>query len=196
MSPVYSVKIKPHIHADHVGGLEELALMLKSRYEYKMTLLVPELLLEPLWDHTLQGGLYQKETVTSLKDLFHVISLKPGVAYKLSSSLTLELIPTLHIPGKDSYSLLLNGEVFYSADMIFQPGLLLSLVRERGVRKILHDCQLTGPGHVHTTLEELLSLPEEVRRMIQLMHYSDEKPDFVGRTGEMEFLEQHVIYEL
>lgn len=61
---------------------------------------------------------------------------------------------------------------------------------------ILHDCQLEGSGVMHTTLEELMSLPEDVRRRIKLMHYSDEQPSFVGHTGEMEFLEQHVIYNL
>ncbi|MNW17389.1 hypothetical protein D3C71_2165650 [compost metagenome] len=61
---------------------------------------------------------------------------------------------------------------------------------------ILHDCQLGGSGVVHTTLEELMSLPEDVRRIIKLMHYSDEQPQFVGLTGEMEFIEQHVIYKL
>jgi hydroxyacylglutathione hydrolase len=185
-----------HIHADHVGGLEELALTLTHKYGDKMTLLLPEPLVQPLWETTLRGGLYPKDVVGSLEDIFDIRPLKPGIQHRLSSAITLELIRTPHIPGKDSYSLLLNNDIFYSADMIFQPDLLLNLVRKRGVRKILHDCQLLGPGYVHTTLEELMSLPEEVRQMIKLMHYSDEKPDFVGRTGEMEFLEQHVLYKL
>ncbi|WP_339315661.1 MBL fold metallo-hydrolase [Paenibacillus sp. FSL R10-2734] len=185
-----------HIHADHVGGLEELALTLKHVYGQSMTLLLPETLIEPLWDNTLKGGLYQKDAVASLADIFEVTPMKPGITYKLSPSLSLEIIPTPHIPGKNSYSLLINNEIFYSADMTFQPDLLISLVRERGIRMILHDCQLGGAGVVHTTLEELLSLPEDVRMLIKLMHYSDEQPNFVGLTGEMEFLEQHVIYKL
>jgi hydroxyacylglutathione hydrolase len=174
-----------HIHADHVGGLEELALTLKHKYGKKMTLLVPEPLILPL-----------KDVIISMEDIFEVRPMKPGLPFKVSPAITLELIRTPHIPGKDSYSLLINNDIFYSADMIFQPDLLLSLVRERGVRMILHDCQLLGQGHVHTTLEELMSLPIEVRSIIRLMHYSDEKPDFIGHIGEMEFLEQQVIYKL
>jgi hydroxyacylglutathione hydrolase len=181
-----SATLITHIHADHVGGLEELALMLKYVHGEKMTLLLPETLIEPLWDNTL----------ASLTDIFEVKPLNPGITYKLSPSISLEIIRTPHIPGKTSYSLLLNNEIFYSADMTFHPDLLISLVRERGIRMILHDCQLGGSGVVHTTLEELMSLPEDVRRIIKLMHYSDEQPQFIGLTGEMEFLEQHIIYPL
>lgn len=49
-----------HIHADHVGGLEELALTLKHVYGKNMRLHLPETLVEPLWNNTLKGGLYQK----------------------------------------------------------------------------------------------------------------------------------------
>ncbi|MFC3748726.1 MBL fold metallo-hydrolase [Paenibacillus sp. GCM10012306] len=185
-----------HIHADHVGGLEEQALTLKHKYNRKMTLLLPEALVEPLWDHTLMGGMYQQGVASSLEDIFDVIPLSPGVPHRLSEGLVLELLQTPHVPGKDSYSMIVNGDIFYSADIIFQPDLLIDLVREQGIRRILHDCQLGGTGHVHTTLEELLSLPEDVRRVIYLMHYGDEKPDYVGHTGEMEFLEQHVMYTL
>ena len=185
-----------HIHADHVGGLGELAHTLKHTYDDKMTLLLPESLVEPLWDYMIKEDLFPKESVASLNDLFEVRTLKPGTKYPLSSSITLELIRTPHIPGKESYSILLNNDIFYSADMTFQPELLLSLVRDRGVRKILHECQLKGSGVVHTTLKELMTLPEDVRRIVKLMHYSDEKPNFIGLTGEMEFLEQHVIYKL
>lgn len=191
-----SATLITHIHGDHVGGLEELALTLKHKHDDMMTLLLPEALVEPLWDHTLMGSLYQQGVVSSLEDLFEIKSLQPGTPYRLSDGITLELLQTPHVPGKDSYSLIVNEEVFYSADMIFQPGLLVDLVRERGIRRILHDCQLSGTGHVHTTLEELMTLPEDVRQKISLMHYGDEKPDFVGRTGDMLFLEQHVMYTL
>jgi hydroxyacylglutathione hydrolase len=185
-----------HIHSDHVGGLPELARTLKSAYGRQMTILVPQRLKQPLWNHMVERGLIQKKKASSLEEVFNVTTLVPDTEYKLSPAIAVELIPTKHMPGRDSYSLLLSGSTFYSADMIFQPELLKSLVRERGVRKILHDCQLTGRGQVHTTLEELLSLPEDIRRMIKLMHYSDDKPQYEGCTGEMEFLEQHVIYEL
>lgn len=178
-----------HIHTDHVGGLEELAHTIRQiSDEQKMTLLLPETLVQPLWDNMLKKGLHPKNTASALTDLFDIIPMKPEMPYQLSSSIKIKLIPTPHIVGKDSYSLLLNDDIFYSSDMTFQPNLLLSLVREQSVRLILHDCELIGSGYVHTTLEELMTLPEDVRRIVKLMHYNDEKPDFVGHTGGMEFL--------
>ncbi|OKP96826.1 MBL fold metallo-hydrolase [Paenibacillus sp. P46E] len=185
-----------HIHGDHIGGLENLAHTInREPHGGKMTLLLAETLIEPLWRHPLLHTLHE-EGNRSLSDIFDIKPLEAGISYPLAPSLTVELIRTPHIPGKDSYSLLLNEKVFYSADLTFQPELLLSLVRERGIARILHDCQLRGHGQVHTTLKELMSLPEEVGKLILLMHYSDEKPGFEGQTGEMEFLEQHRIYSL
>ncbi|MBW4841220.1 MAG: ribonuclease Z, partial [Paenibacillaceae bacterium] len=70
------------------------------------------------------------------------------------------------------------------------------LVRERGCRRILHEVQLTGRGEVHTTLQELLTLPPEIQSQTLLMHYGDEMESFLGSTGEMEFLRQHEVYTL
>ena len=185
-----------HIHADHVGGLEELAFRMKFTYQRKMVLYVAEDLAEPLWENTLKGGLYQEGEITALEDIFEVRLLKPHTPVKLSDHLNIELIPTKHIAGKPSYSLYINDSIFYSSDMRFDPQLLEQLVYTRSCRTILHECQLTGQGEVHTTLAELLGLPKELQRIIYLMHYGDEREAYNDSIGEMTFLEQHVIYNL
>lgn len=184
-----------HIHGDHVGGLEEFAFRMKFIWGRKPVLYIADKLVHPLWEHTLKGGLTQ-EGIASLEDAFEVKVLSEGTVHQLSPGLSVELIQTPHIPGKDSYSLYINGEIFYSADMIFQRDLLTRLVEERHCRKILHEVQLLGPGQVHTELKQLLSLPAEIRRIILLMHYGDEMENFIGQTEEMEFLRQHQIYTL
>lgn len=184
-----------HIHGDHVGGLEELAFRMKFIHGKKPVLYVAESLVEPLWEHTLKGGLTQ-EGIACLEDAFDVKLLREGEPTQLSPKLAVELIRTPHIPGKASYSMYINSEIFYSADMIFQPELLAKLVYERNCRKILHEVQLTGPGQVHTTLKELLSLPSDIQNKISLMHYGDEMESFIGATGEMSFLRQHEVYTL
>ncbi|MFI2857569.1 MBL fold metallo-hydrolase [Paenibacillus sp. JSM ZJ436] len=185
-----------HTHADHVGGLEELAFQMKMRYQRKIPLYLAEPLAGPLWENTLKGGLYQEKYIESLEDVFTVIPLPVGTPADLSPGITVELIHTRHIPGRDSYSLYLNGRVFYSADMTFDPQLLHQLVTERRCDTILHECQLEGEGQVHTTLSELLSLPEELQSNIHLMHYADNMEQFRNSTGLMKFLEQHRVYEL
>lgn len=184
-----------HIHGDHVGGLEEFAFRMKFQYERKPVLYISEKLLKPLWENTLKGGLTQ-EGISLIEDAFEIHPLSEGVPYHLASSLTIELIQTPHIPGKDSFSLYINQEIFYSADMTFQPELLTKLVQDRGCRKILHEVQFIAPGAVHTTLDELRSLPQEIQQMIYLMHYGDEMESYMGQTGAMEFLRQHEIYSL
>lgn len=185
-----------HIHADHVGGLEELAFKTKFTYKRKMILYITEELAHNLWEHSLKGGLYQEGEISSLEDVFDVRLLQPLKPHSITEHLTVELLPTKHIPGKPSYSLYMNESIFYSSDMTFDPSLLLHLVQERGCRTIFHECQLSGPGEVHTTLQELLTLPEEIQRNIYLMHYGDEKDEYLTKIGDMTFLEQNLIYEL
>ncbi|MNI10551.1 ribonuclease Z [compost metagenome] len=184
-----------HIHGDHVGGLEEFAFRMKYEFGRKPILYISEKLMEPLWENTLKGGMSQ-DTITSIEDIFEVRTLKEGIVNPISPGLQMEIIQTPHIAGKPSYSLYLNNEIFYSADMIFQPELLKHLVHERHCRKIFHEVQLIGPGAVHTTLDELLSLPPDIRRMIMLMHYNDNMEEFIEKAGEMKFLRQHEVYTL
>ena len=83
-----------HIHADHVGGLEELAFIMKMKYNRKLPLYIAETLVEPIWEHTLKGGLYQQGHISSLHDVFDVHPLKPGVKTHISSGISVELIHT------------------------------------------------------------------------------------------------------
>ncbi|TVY00632.1 MBL fold metallo-hydrolase [Cohnella terricola] len=184
-----------HIHGDHMGGLEELGFQMKFVYSRKPILYIADTLVEPLWEHSLKGGMWQQEFQT-LDDYFDVRPLTPGVSRELMPGLSVEPILTPHIPNKPSYSMLFNGSFFYSGDTVFDAELLTSLVRSRGVKVIFHDCQLHGPGIVHACLSELLMLPDDLQERIYLMHYGDDQPDFIGRTGQMEFIEQHIVYEL
>ncbi len=184
-----------HIHGDHVGGLEEYAFQMKYVYGRKPVLYIADTLAEPLWEHTLKGGLQQYESET-LDDFFEVRPLSEGYTHELFPGLNVQLISTKHIPNKPNYSLLFNDYFFYSGDTIFNPDLLCSLVNDRGVRVIFHDCQLHPPGTVHACLPQLLTLPAAVQERLYLMHYGDNQPDFVGSTGMMRFVEQHRNYDI
>ncbi|MGM1020780.1 MAG: MBL fold metallo-hydrolase [Bacillota bacterium] len=185
-----------HIHADHVGGLEEFGFQMNILHGHKPVLCIAEPLIHPLWENTLKGGMSQQGMIGKLEDVFEVKVLTPGESTSLISGIEVELIPTRHIPGKDSYSLFINDRLFYSADMIFDPGLLNQLVHERGCRSILHEVQLQGAGEVHTTLDELLSLPILLQERIRLMHYSDDMEQFREKAGVMSFLEQQRVYNI
>lgn len=182
-----------HIHADHVGGLEELAFQLKFLFKRRIPLYIADTLAGILWEHSLRGGLEQEGLMT-LSDYFDVRPMAEGSPYEVLPGLRAELLRTSHIPGKLSYSVLFGHTFFYSSDMLFMPELLETLVRERGVETIFHDCQLEPPGVVHACLDQLLTLPDELQRIIRLMHYGDAQPQYIGRTGGMRFVEQHRLY--
>ncbi|MWC26796.1 MBL fold metallo-hydrolase [Paenibacillus sp. MMS18-CY102] len=184
-----------HTHGDHVGGLEELAFQMMFVHQRKPVLYLPQPLREPLWEHTLKGGLTQGP-LQSLDDFFDVREMPVGEPTEIAPGLVVEPILTEHIEGRLSYSFLINGTFFYSADMKFNPTLLQQLVDERGVALIFHDCQLIAPGVVHACIDELLTLPEHLQSITKLMHYGDTMPEFIGRTGRMSFVEQGVTYKL
>ncbi|MCZ8511337.1 MBL fold metallo-hydrolase [Paenibacillus filicis] len=193
-SPQIDAILITHIHADHVGGLEELAFQSQYVHRHRMKLLLPSTLIGPLWDHSLKGGLENKaEGFHSLNDYFEVVPLEPGTPYPLHPDLTLELLPTEHIPGKPSYAILMNEKLYYSSDSRFDAERLKEM-SARGVKEIWHDCQLQGKGMVHAALDELMSLPESIQRITRLMHYGDNMTDYIGCTGSMQFIEQHRKY--
>lgn len=189
-----------HLHSDHHGGLEELAFQSMFRYGHdngKIRLWIAHDLVGPLWENTLKGGLsFGNGGTVTLDSYFEVRLMEEGRTYSITDELSVELVSTPHIPGKPNYALFINGDIFYSGDTVFNRPLLDHAIRDRKCRILLHECQLEGEGAVHTELAELLTLPEDVQARIKLMHYEDVMPNYIGKTGAMQFLEQHRYYDL
>lgn len=183
-----------HIHGDHVGGLEEFAFQMMFKYDRKPVLYIAETLTGPLWEHTLKGGLTQGP-LNRLEHFFDVRPLPADKEIELAPGLQVKLIQTKHIPDKPSYSFVFNRRFFYSADMRFDGRLLQELV-DQGINTIYHDCQLETPGVVHATLEELLTLPEDIQKKTWLMHYGDAIDQYEGQTGCMRIVRQHEPHEV
>lgn len=183
-----------HLHGDHTGGLEEIGFRMKYQHQRKMKLYIAEPLVHPLWEHNLKGNMGDEDQ-KELSDYFEVVPLQVDQPHHIANDLVVQLIPTRHIPGKQSFSLLFNEHFFYSGDCVFDANLLQRLY-EQGVDIFFHDCQLHSPALVHTGLHELLTLPLELQACIRLMHYEDDVEDFVGKTGPMQFLQQHQTYEI
>lgn len=180
-----------HLHADHIGGLEEVAF--KNMYMHngrKMDLLVPESIVTELWEHSLRGGLEQLgEGITALSDYFHVHPLDERGSDAHPTGAHIFIYQTEHVRGMDSYAVSI-GSFLYTGDTLFNPAWLDNL---SGHEVIFHDCQLFKGG-IHASLEELLTLPEEMQRKIYLMHYGDQVDSFTGTTGKMRFAVPGVDY--
>lgn len=181
-----------HSHADHIGGLEEL--LLSSRYspQPRPSIVITENYQDILWRRSLSGGCeYNESGLVRFSDLAQPVRpqwlrTKPREMFEVQlGSLNLVLFRTKHIPGNVaaweqafwSTGLLIDGRVIFTADTRFDPGLFLDLESSgfpmKNVDAIFHDCQLSGPGTVHATYDELCTLPSGLKNKMWLTHYGD-----------------------
>jgi len=187
-----------HLHADHVGGLEEVALynkfVLGGR---KMDLFVPLSLMKSLWENCLRAGL--ESNGDGLSDYFMVHVMYTSADHSIFSAIgdvKLKLFPTEHVEGMDSYAIGIGDDLFYSADTLFDIGLIAGASRR--YKAIFHDCQMSAKSrnNVHASIEEMMTLPESIQAKTYLMHYGDNVDDFrdYKDRGLMEILEPGWIY--
>lgn len=160
-----------HLHGDHVGGLEQLLFWRRFVTGRKTTVhAIPEVL-AGLWDTRLRGGmdtLMRPDGGTErleLADYAHVHALAPGTTRL--GPLELAWRRTIHHIPTSALTLRCEGRSLgYSADTAFDPELVAWLA---ACDLFFHE---TNFG-VHTPLESLCGLPEEVRARMRLIHYPD-----------------------
>ncbi|MBI5017667.1 MAG: MBL fold metallo-hydrolase [Deltaproteobacteria bacterium] len=193
-----------HLHADHIGGLEELGFTGRFRWGQRPVLWVPRSVLPFLWDHALMAGMGQRLRApdgqffeADLDTYFEVRPVVPAEPFAMGS-VEVTAFPTPHTAGRPSVGYRLEdratgGAVLLTCDSRFHRRNL-----ERwgdGARAVFHDCQLVSNGsHIHTTLDELLTLEPGWQERIHLVHYADEWPVWEGRTGLMRFAKEGEAY--
>lgn len=194
-----------HLHADHIGGLEEVALSARFFERARVRLYGTASMLDRLWSCSLKGGLefVEAELGTAvpqtLEDFFEPVVVPMGAFFEISPDLRVRLHPTYHVRGMESYAVEVEAppggrdhRVFFTGDTRFDPALIVRATTE--ACRVLHDCQLVdfGEGNrlgVHCSYRQLLGLPPEIRAQLWLYHYGDtELPDAVA-DGFAGFLE-------
>lgn len=181
-----------HLHADHISGLEEMAIMAKFVYKHTLVLLSTDSLLSRLWEKSLSGGLeYIEQTPgelrrQTLRDFFSLapIDAQTWTMIGSDSDLRLYLHPTDHVKGLESYGLEVEEvpggrakRFFFSGDTKFDRDLITQGIQSSAY--VFHDCQLfdTGPDNslaVHASYPQLMrNLPVELRQHLWLYHYGD-----------------------
>lgn len=167
-----------HVHADHAGGIEPMAILCRYAYPHRLTLHVPEALWDELWNGTLRGGLQKTQTAAgepaeaSLSEYLDVQRLSGD-----SPTLQLPGLPTVtfrrteHVAGKPAFSLFLGDRLYYSGDTKLLPP--ASGPNGEPLEAIFQDCQLfSARSNVHTPLAQLeADMPAELKRITYLMHY-------------------------
>ncbi len=202
-----------HLHADHIGGLEEIGFV--SAYaptgpgriaQAKPALYSSALLLETLWEHCLRGGMEAKTGGhAGLGDYFDLRILSEAGRDTAGRPLleTIRLLDRyevqpfstdhLHIERKydwPSFGLhikdLQTGQAaFFSGDSKFEPQANGPLWQQAQV--IFHEVQLHDSSEpVHALLSDLRTLPEDIRRKMYLYHYGDDwdNPAFADVTRQ------------
>jgi ribonuclease BN (tRNA processing enzyme) len=159
-----------HLHADHIGGLEELALQNKYIFRKKIDLYVAESLLHDLWEYSLRGGLeYTNDDSVTLDYYFNLHPVSSTQGSFVIAGVSFDIIPTLHVRDMKSFGLYFH-RVFYSDDVVFNESLLYQMAKKSDI--IIHDCTFKE-NPVHTYYESLLTLPLELRQKMYLIHYND-----------------------
>jgi ribonuclease BN (tRNA processing enzyme) len=186
-----------HSHADHIGGLEYLTLL--NRYvarrqgKPKLNMIVHEEYRSMLWEMSLRGGLEFNEVDgeghrLTFDDFYNVVEPnmlsvegRPRLSVRVGD-IDIEMFRTNHIPGEAedtldafiTYGLFVDGRVFISGDTKFDPELIELYAAKSEV--MFHDTAFVR-NPVHASLEELRTLPEDVRKKMMLMHYPDSFAD-------------------
>ena len=186
-----------HQHADHIGGLEEMALINTFVFKDKKTgkankaeLISTINILVNLWDHSLKGGLNTiQNRYALLQDYFFIrplIPLQPGKNRFQVGPYDFEIFPTdhVHIERKydwPSYGLFINDPkngkaAFFSGDTRFDYPAYVRMMEASDI--CFHDCQFFDQADsVHATLSECRTLPEAIKQKTILYHYGDNFDD-------------------
>lgn len=193
-----------HSHSDHIGGLEELALVGRYLSKRKPVMVVTEDYQEILWEMSLRGGLARNEgqagQLLGFEDFFEIrrprrMAELPRLGYEVDvGKIRLKLLRTKHIPDsaatwEDSFwscGVIIDERILFTSDTRYDPDLLLSACKAFPLEMIFHDCQFYTGG-VHASLEELAALPDEIRAKTCLVHYGDNWEQFMPRVRELGF---------
>lgn len=177
-----------HPHADHIGGVEELAL--NSLYVKKspLNIVISDEFKKSLWKNSLQGGLkYSENGKLGFDDYFVQIKPtkilnKPFEIFQTNiSDINIKLFRTFHVTTKmnslkkSQYSvgLIIDDKILYTSDMQFKPEVLNWILQNYDIQTIFHDCDVAGYAEgVHASYKQLCTLPAEIKSKMFLCHYN------------------------
>lgn len=184
-----------HTHADHIGGLEEMAMMNSYVYTdpetgkpFKPQIISSLSILVNLWDQSLKGGMSAMAgRYVLLQDYFFILAIHPGEPgrdhFSMLRRYRFNLFQTDHIQVErkydwPSYGLFIEDthtkqSAFFSGDTRFDYPTYAPMLER--ARICFHDTQLTEQSNpVHALISEVRTMPPEVRKRTWLYHYGDD----------------------
>lgn len=200
-----------HPHADHIGGVEELALAGKYIVKRPINLIITDEFKKLLWNESLRGGIqYSEEGVMTFDDYFVQIKptriqKKPFEMFEINAfNLNLKLFRTRHVTTRKnslknsqiSYGLLIDDRILFTADTQYNRAQLEFLLNTyKNIEVIFHDCDIKGFSRgVHAAYDELVTLPREIRAKTYLCHYSEAVNTIDALVDGFAGLAKHWVY--
>lgn len=200
-----------HPHADHIGGVEELALEGKYITKRLVNLVITDEFKKCLWEESLKGGIqYSEEGVMTFDDYFNQIKpvriqKKPFEMFETNvGSINIKLFRTRHVTTRKkslkksqiSYGLIIDDRILFTADTQFNPEQLQFLLdKYKKIEVIFHDCDVMGYSRgVHAAYDELVTLPKEIKEKTFLSHYSEAVSTIDALVDGFAGLAKHWVY--
>jgi hypothetical protein len=147
-------------------------------------LMIKEDMVDRLWNNVLSGGMSSfAEEKSELKNFFDVHIIGDDNTFTWSG-VQFTTIPTVHVHDNHilvpSYGLLFSinkHQIFITFDTQFMPDKYMPIYQKADL--IFHDCETKkNPSGVHAHFNQLVSLPEDIRKKMWLYHYDpDALPD-------------------
>jgi ribonuclease BN (tRNA processing enzyme) len=200
-----------HPHADHIGGVEELALAGKYINKRLVNLVITDEFKKCLWEESLKGGIqYSEEGKMTFDDYFNQIKpvriqKKPFEMFETNvGSINIKLFRTRHVTTRKnslkhsqiSYGLIIDDRILFTADTQFNPEQLKFLLdKYKNIEVIFHDCDVMGYSRgVHAAYDELVTLPKEIKAKTYLSHYSEAVSTIDALVDGFAGLAKHWVY--
>lgn len=191
-----------HLHADHIGGLEYIGFSRKFNPECsRPSLYLHEILVQPLWQNSLSGGMgYAEGEKTNLENFFQVHPIGKEKHF-FWEGIKFNLIPVIHVKAgtliMPSYGLFLeiNGlKIFITTDTQFTPDFLKSVYEEADL--IFHDCEVSvQPSPVHPHYQNLITLPQNIKQKMWLYGYQPAPLPDTQKDGFLGFVKRGDIFD-
>lgn len=196
-----------HLHADHIGGLEGIALCSYFVPPHRRPLLFcNDRLMDELWETSLKGGLETiEDKVADLTDFFDCKPVKDNASFEWEG-VKFEPIQMLHVMSgrkfQHSYGLLFSDyqgdgpTYFLTTDTQFCPRQLPKFYKR--AKLIFHDCETTPfKSNVHAHIDDLKTLNAEEKAKMWLYHYNSAEPAVNAETaGFRGFVKKGQSFEL
>lgn len=197
-----------HLHADHVGGLEWMALSRKfNSARPKPRLIMNRGVMESLWENVLKGGLETLEgEVATLTTYFECRPLNDNESFRWlshSKGPYIDPVQTVHVMSgykiQNSYGLFITDplkdqRIFITTDTQFCPHQIRRFYEMATL--IFQDCETGFKSGVHAHYDDLATLNSSIKKKMWLYHHNPNPSQNATKDGFLGFVKKGQSFDL